>query len=625
MSSKSSGRLSDVAPAFAAALSDAVATPPLHDEVDIRRETVQVAMRDGIRLATELYIPPVTPAPIIALRTPYGRLRHAPSLMALARRGYLIVSQDVRGTGDSEPDSWDFYIYEREDSFDFIDWVVQQPWYAGFIGSLGGSYVGGTQWCMAMHPRMTAIAPEVAGLGIAPSNGVRFHLYINSYSKSVGKGAGKVAIDHNDMERRMQAETMASGYFNEPLHQPFAPALLARYPELASLPPAKARRWLWQTFNGLPPAERVKLLNLALDEEIVTFTSTTKLNAVFGPDVDPDALMYPGSSAASLCQDIRAPALVITGWYDWCLGDALYTWEQLMRHGEARVRQESRLLVAPGAHNAPGYHEGSETHPELRRTYRTGDNLELLLHWYDAVRKGAVATLPPVIYYLMGANEWRTASAWPPVEAATTTLFLAAGGRLTLEAPQEASSADSYSYDPDNPTPTLGGSILSNLYPPGSVDVSEAQRRPDVLTYTTAPLPQDLDVVGPIRLILHASSTALDTDFYGRLSDVFPDGRAIQLQSGMVRARYRNAGGESALLERGKIYRFDIDMWATANRFAAGHCLRLDISSADFPKFERNNNRGGEPGPSVIAHQTIYHDAAHPSQLLLPIIAGALS
>jgi putative CocE/NonD family hydrolase len=131
--------------------------------------------------------------------------------------------------------------------------------------------------------------------------------------------------------------------------------------------------------------------------------------------------------------------------------------------------------------------------------------------------------------------------------------------------------------------------------------------------------------VGPIRLILHASSTALDTDFYGRLSDVFPDGRAIQLQSGMVRARYRNAGGESALLERGKIYRFDIDMWATANRFAAGHCLRLDISSADFPKFERNNNRGGEPGPSVIAHQTIYHDAAHPSQLLLPIIAGALS
>ena len=140
---------------------------------------------------------------------------------------------------------------------------------------------------------------------------------------------------------------------------------------------------------------------------------------------------------------------------------------------------------------------------------------------------------------------------------------------------------------------------MSNLYPPGSVDVSAAQRRPDVLTYTTPPLQNDLDVVGPIRLVLHASSSARDTDFYGRLSDVFPDGRAIQLQSGMVRARYRNPEGEPELLEPGKIYRFEIDMWATANRFAAGHRLRLDISSADFPKFERNNNRGGEQGPSV--------------------------
>jgi uncharacterized protein len=625
MPRNSSGRLVDAAPAFAAALSDTTKTATLYEESAIKRETIRMAMRDGIRLATDLYIPPAVPAPVIAMRTPYGRGKHHESLMALARRGYLVVTQDVRGTGDSEPDSWDFYIYEREDSFDFIEWVVQQPWYSGFIGSLGGSYVGGTQWCMAMHPRMTAIAPEVAGLGIAPSNGVRFHLYINSYSRSVGKGAGKVAIDHNDMERRMQAETMASGYFNEPLHQPFSAALLARYPELASLPPAKARRWLWQTFAGLPPAERVKLLNLALNEEIVTFTSTTKLNGVFGPDIDPDALMYPSGSVPQLCQAIRAPALVITGWYDWCLGDALYSWEQLMRHGDEQLHAGSRLLIAPGAHNAPGYHEGSDSHPELRRTYRTGDNIELLLHWYETVRKGAVESLPVVTYYLMGANEWRTASAWPPTEAKTKTLFLGAGSSLTLQAPGEASAPDSYNYDPEDPTPTLGGSILSNLYPPGSVDVSGAQRRPDVATYTTPPLQNDLDVVGPIRLVLHANSSALDTDFYGRLSDVFPDGRAIQLQSGMVRARYRNPEGEPELLEPGKIYRFEIDMWATANRFVAGHRLRLDISSADFPKFERNNNRGGEPGPSVVARQTIYHDAAHPSQLLLPVIAGELS
>ena len=353
--------------------------------------------------------------------------------MALARHGYLVVTQDVRGTGDSEPDSWDFYIYEREDSFDFVEWIVQQPWYSGFIGSLGGSYVGGTQWCMAMHPRMTAIAPEVAGLGIAPSNGVRFHLYINSYSKSVGKGAGKVAIDHNDMERRMQAETMASGYFNEPLHQPFSAALLARYPELV-LPAARQGKALAVADLQRPAAGGAgEAAQSGLNEEIVTFTSTTKLNGVFGPDIDPDALMYPSASVPSSARTIRAPALVITGWYDWCLGDALYSWEQLMRHGDEQVRARSRLLIAPGAHNAPGYHEGSDTHPELKRTYRTGDNLELLLHWYETVRNGAVESLPVVTYYLMGANEWRTASAWPPTEAKTKTLFL--GRRRHAHAP----------------------------------------------------------------------------------------------------------------------------------------------------------------------------------------------
>jgi predicted acyl esterase len=618
-----SGRLADVAPAFMAALSGEAKTAPMLEESAITRDTVRVAMRDGIRLATDLYLPPAISAPIIAMRTPYGRRRHEQALMALARRGYLIVSQDVRGTGDSEPDSWDFYIYEREDSFDFVEWIVRQTWYSGFIGSLGGSYVGGTQWCMAMHPRMSAIAPEVAGLGIAPSNGVRFHLYVNSYSRSVGKGAGKVAIDHAEMERRMRQETLASGHFEEPLHAAFSEALLARYPELSTMPPAKARRWLWQTFAGLPPAERAGLIKLALNEDIVTFTSTTRLNAVFGHDIDPDALMYPSAGVPELCRTIHAPALVITGWYDWCLGDALYTWEQLTQHGNETVRARSRLLITPSAHNAPGYHEGSKDHPELDRTYRTGDNMELLLHWYGAAQRGAFDALPAVTYYLMGANEWRTSSAWPPPEARTETLFLVSHGVLTPEEPREDSPAGSYTYDPHDPTPTLGGSILSNIYPPGSVDVSTAQRRQDVLTYTTAELASDLDVVGPLRLVLYASSDAQDTDFYARLSDVFPDGRAIQLQSGMVRARYRNADGEPEALERGKIYCFDIDMWATANRFAARHRLRLDISSADFPKFERNNNRGG-PGPSVAAQQTVYHDFKHSSHLLLPIMAGKL-
>jgi putative CocE/NonD family hydrolase len=162
------------------------------------------------------------------------------------------------------------------------------------------------------------------------------------------------------------------------------------------------------------------------------------------------------------------------------------------------------------------------------------------------------------------------------------------------------------------------------VYTPGSVDVSELQRRPDVLCYTSAPLDHDIDVVGPLGMILYASSSAVDTDLSARLSDVFPDGRAIQIQSGTLRTRYRNPAGSAELLEPGRVYRFEISMWATANRFAAGHRIRLDLSSADFPRFDRNTNRGGEPRPPIAAEQTVFHDPEHPSHLMLTTVGDWL-
>lgn len=268
----------------------------------------------------------------------------------------------------------------------------------------------------------------------------------------------------------------------------------------------------------------------------------------------------------------------------------------------------------------PGYHEGMGEHPELHHAYGAPTSVELLLHWYAAAREGKTDAWPTVTYYLMGANEWCGADAWPPKGVCTVPLYLGADGVLSMRSPPEVSPVDCYTYDPTHPTPTKGGSILSYAYPPGSVDVSEVQNRPDVLVYTTAPLQQDLDVVGQLRLVLYASSSATDTDFAARLSDVFPDGRAIQLQSGVLRARYRNLEAGPQLLKPGVVYRLEIDMWATANRFRAGHQLRVDISSSDFPRFDRNTNRGGEDGPPVAALQMICHDAAHPSHLLLPIL-----
>jgi predicted acyl esterase len=573
-------------------------------------------------LATDVYLPPVLPAPAIAVRTPYGRAameKLVGAFVSFARRGYVVISQDCRGTGDSEPEDWDYYVYEREDSFDLVEWVCQQKWFDGFLGACGGSYLAQTQWCMAMHPRMSTIVPEVGGLGIA-SRTIRKHMFYNAYARSVGKGADKLPVPYHELERQILGETLASGYFNEPLNKPFSEALLERFPSLHTLPKSEAQRWLWERFCTLPPAGRAKFIKHALSEPHVTIMSIEAMAAVFGQHIAHDAYMFPSISVSDRCRALHAPALMITGWYDWSLNDPFATWELLKREAREPVRSGTRLIVTPSAHNMPGYHEGMADHPELQRTHSTANQIGLLVRWYAAVRNGTTNAWPPVTYYLMGANEWRVATDWPPPETHTVALYLHPGGTLAQQAPRQPSEPDRYSYDPNDPTPTLGGSIVSYVYPPGSVDVSAAQRRADVLTYTTAPLQRDLDVVGPLVLILYASSSAIDTDFSARLTDVFPDGRAIQLQSGMLRMRYRNLPGEPELLEPGRIYRLEVSLWATANRFKAGHRLRLDISSADFPRFDRNSNRGGVVGPAISARQSIYHDPEHASHLLLPIL-----
>lgn len=614
-------RLAEAAPGLERILKRSmIHTPPQFAVSEIRLETVLVAMRDSVRLATDLYLPPDLPAPAIAVRTPYGRGWDSAvgTFLSFVRRGYVVISQDCRGTGDSEPDSWDYYMYEPEDGYDLVEWVSRQAWFDGFLGSCGGSYLGQTQWPMALHPRMSTIVPEVSGLGVA-SNTVHLHMFANAYARSVGRGRDKVALPHFELEEQMLEETLATGIFNEPLHRPFAEALLTRFPHLRALPPLQAKRWLWEHYCSLTCDGRAEFVRQAMGTKSVSILEVESLSTIFGHQIAHDAHTLPHPRPAEVCQSFHAPVMLRTGWYDWGINDALATWELLMRSAPEPLRSRCRLFIAPSAHNMPGYHEGMGEHPELHHAYSVATNLEMLLRWYTAVREDEIDAWPTVVYYLMGANEWQAANAWPLPEARTVPLYLGAGGRLTTVLPQ-SSAPDHYTYDPNDPTPTVGGSVVSYVYSPGSVDVSEVQRREDVLTYTSAPLEHSLDVVGPLRLLLYASSSALDTDFSGRLSDVFPDGRAIQLQSGMLRTRYRNLDGGPELLKPGRIYRFEIDMWATANRFKTGHSLRLDVSSADFPRFDRNSNRGGEPGPPVAAVQTIFHDPEHPSHLLLSVI-----
>lgn len=599
------------------------ALTPRCTDSDIRRETLQISMRDGVRLATDLYLPPSLPAPAVVLRTPYGRAaaRTMSALLTFARHGYVVIAQDCRGTGDSEPAVWDYSVYELEDGNDLVEWAGRQGWFGGFLFSFGGSYVATTQWCMSTHPRMSAIAPEVGGLRTIRST-VRKYMFVNGYSRVTGKGPNRLAVAHNEIERHIEAETMAGGYFDAPLASPLPERLLESYPVLRTLAPSEARRWLWTKCCELPAAPRVALLKQILCVEEFSYKDSWSLPGFFDSLIPYGLQTLPSRDPSDLCRRFHAPPLIITGWYDWNLEDVLSTWTLFRCEARPDVAARTRLLITPAAHHMPGYHEGEANHPELRHDHRM--NVDLLLHWYETVREGRADEWPTVIYYLMGANEWRVASDWPVPEACETALYLEREGVLSFRAPQLQSEPDTYVYDPADPTPTVGGSILSFLYPVGSVDVTEVQKRADVLTYSTAPLEHDLEVVGPLRLILYARSSAVDTDFVGRLSDVFPDGRAVQLQSGILRARYRAVTGAPELLEPSRIYRFEIDLWATANRFKTGHRLRLDISSADFPRFDRNNNRGGEPGEPIIARQSIYHDPERPSHLRLSVMKHSL-
>jgi predicted acyl esterase len=622
MTEIASGRLDEVAPVFAELLRQpARMASPQFTVPDVRVETVMIPMRDGVRLATDVYLPPKLPAPVVVMRTPYERDQDANvgAFLSLARRGFVVVSQDCRGTGRSEPDFWDYYVREPEDSYDLIEWITHQDWHDGFIGSTGGSYVGQTQWCMALHPAMSAIVPEVSGLGVG-INTVHLHMFVNAYARSMGNGDDILDVSYEDLEGIMLDETLATGYFNEPLYKPLPSTLLKRIPELADLSPYAARQRLWAYYCSLTCADRVELVKEITESRNVTMVEVESLSDVFGQTISHDRHTLPHVRMDEVAESLHAPALLVSGWYDWGLNDLFATWDLLNDAAPAPLRSRNRMLIAPSSHGMAGYHEGREGHPELDRPYRTAGITEVLARWYAAVREDALESWPRVIYYLMGANEWHAADSWPIRDARPAHFYLGAGGTLTTQEPQAQTEPDGYTYDPADPTPTKGGSIVSWVYPPGSVDVSRVQRRPDVLTYTTEPLPDDLDVAGPLRMILYASSSAIDTDFVARLTDVFPDGRAIQLQAGALRARYRDPEGEPSFLEPGRVYRLEIDMWATANRFRAGHRLRVDISSADFPRFDRNTNRGGEPGEPVPARQTIYHDPEHPSHLLVHVL-----
>jgi len=338
--------------------------------------------------------------------------------------------------------------------------------------------------------------------------------------------------------------------------------------------------------------------------------------------------------------DIKVPALHVAAWYDLFLGGSLRNFEGIRDHGGSEeARKGQQLLVIIGGHAGGGRKVGDVDFGPAAED--RGE--DVTLDWYDFLFKGAknqFASGKPVKIFVMGTNQWRDEDDWPLARAKSTKYFLHSSGKanslrgdgkLSTTAPSRESS-DQYIYDPGHPVPTMGGWLCceGQRWPAGPRYQRPAEGRDDVLVYSTPVLSEDLEITGPVSLELYAKSSAVDTDLTGKLVDVWPNGFTQNIAEGIVRARYRDSRETPDLITPGQVYKFTIDLWATSNVFKKGHVLRLEVSSSNFPRFDRNLNTGETryiksgvgTDQFVTATNVVLHDAEHPSAVILPVVPG---
>lgn len=575
----------------------------------IVEKNVPVPMHDGVKLLADVYRPGTADRyPVLLTRLPYNKevgqlVNGSFDVLRAVQASYVVVAQDTRGRFASEGDFNPFFD-EAADGAATIAWAASQPWSTGTVGMFGASYIGATQWTAATQapPALRAIAPFVttdqyyegwAYQGGAFQLGFILHwalfsLAMGEIDRRTATGAATPedftalvsAVDHND-----------ELYWRLPLRG-------------------------WAELKDLAPYYDDWLDHPSYDE----FWKATAPCESFG--------------------DIIVPALNIGGWYDVFLKGTLANYVGMREQGgseEARRRQ--RLVVGPWAHGAMTGWFPERSFGVLAGTDGT-DVTGLQLRWFDRLLKATgtgLAHEKPVRLFVMGVNEWRDADDWPLPGTRYVEYFLHSGGQantaagdgvLSTEAPGDEPE-DVYLYDPRHPVPTTGGAtFLPGLFigaNAGPRDQRGPESRRDVLCYTTEPLAEPVEVIGPVRLVLHISSSAPDTDFTGKLVDVWPDGRTVNLADGILRARYREPGSGPSLLVPERTYEVTVDLVATANVFAAGHRVRLEVSSSNFPRFDRNTNTGGTIATEVEtdfrpAVNRIHHRRSLPSRLVLPVI-----
>jgi putative CocE/NonD family hydrolase len=609
------GRATNSEPAAGAAFS-----PPVGSESVRLEKSVQIPMRDGVRLSTDIYFPEGGDAhrPVILIRTPYGKQgwRQGNPRAALttmfATHGYIVAIQDKRGRFESQG-RYTLAIDEDVDGYDTIQWLSKQAWSNGKIGTYGCSDSGDAQVWLAQSrpPALAAMIPQASGSAIGPA-GERYR-----YFGAFNGGALQLAAAEEWM--------ISSGskvFWGPPSWLPpdkfreIADQFTTR--PKAVIEPDALEPLLWT----LPTIDMMKRVGM-------TFTDWED---ILRHDLaDPWWAQFPYYKGA---EKVDVPALFINSWGDFGVNETLFEFKFFQDHSQSeKSRRNQFVIISPTTHcvselaSSPTV-VGARDLGDARK-----DFWNLYLKWYAYWLKGesnAITDMPHVQYYLMGRNEWRSADAWPVPGTEFRRYYLHSGGAansrygdgtLMTSAPEREEPVDTFVYDPASPVPTGTGPGL----PEGFFDQSTVEMRHDVLVYTTDPLKEPIEVTGPIMARIFAASSATDTDFTAKLVDVYPDGRAFNLQDGILRARYREGFNKKVWMKAGQVYAIDVSMDATSNYFAAGHRIRLEISSSNFPRFDRNLNTGGSNFDETawqVAHNSVHHSNGASSYVLLPIVPG---
>ncbi len=594
------------------------------EEIAIIDQKIMMPMRDGIRLATDIYRPKTDEkVPIIFSRTPYNfnswgdgkqQTRTAQRAMEVVKRGYAYVVQNERGRYFSEGE-WDILGVPLTDAYDAFSWMKDQSWSNGKIGTIGCSSTA--EWQMAAaaldHPSHAAMVPQAYGAGVGRVGD------INEQGNWYRGGAEQMlffswlyGVEHDKFKPRIPA-----GATQEDLIR------ISRFYDLA---PENPEVDMAEALKHLPLQDILK--NINGKNEIFDKMIRRKPN---------DKAWFEGGIYHD-DKEIGVPSFWFNSWYDVSITPNLALFNHVRNNSkDPAIRDNQYLVIAPTLHcrftrATENTIVGERSVGDARLNYD-----EQIYSWFDMWLKGMKNDFkdktPRVQYYTMGSNKWQAADTWPPQKAKMTTYYLDSKGNANSSKGDgvlttkkvKTGNQDSFTYDPMEPVPSYGGNICctGNAVQGGSFDQQEMEKREDILVYTTTPLEKGVEVSGFIESMLYVSSDAKDTDFTIKLIDVYPDGKAYNLDETIQRVRYREGYDKEVFMEKDKVYKVELTPMSTSNYFEKGHRIRIEISSSNFPRFARNLNTGGnnyDETEGVVARNTVHHSAEYPSQIRLPMI-----